>query len=189
MSLYQAVSLGLALSGDAFSVSLLLGIKRPGASKSLLISLLVGSLHILLPLMGFYLGHYFELFLAQRTGINAETLPQLTSALGAGLLILLGGVMIFEASSEGESLRSGLWQGMGLLLLAFSVSIDALTVGVGLGMMHRHPSLYTLILGLIAFMMVLMGLGLGDRLGSFLGLVAEYFGGLILILMGLLFLF
>ena len=76
----------------------------------------------------------------------------------------------------------------GMIILAVSVSIDALSVGFGLGMLNVKMLCSCLILGLIAGVMVLVGLLLGDKIALFLANKAQIIGGIVLILLGVHFL-
>jgi putative Mn2+ efflux pump MntP len=68
-------------------------------------------------------------------------------------------------------------------MLASSVSIDAFSVGVGLGMLD-FQIMNLFVFGLIAAVMMGSGLLLGSRLGNWLGDSAQVWGGLILVYLG-----
>ena len=74
--------------------------------------------------------------------------------------------------------------GMTLIVLAFSVSIDALAIGFGIGMIDVNLIKLNIILGSVIFIISLIGLNIGRQAGRFLGEYAERIGGFALILLG-----
>jgi putative Mn2+ efflux pump MntP len=72
-----------------------------------------------------------------------------------------------------------------LMLLCLSVSMDALSVGISLGVFHFFIPLTVGIIGIIAGAMTASGLLLGKKFGDWLGSRAELAGGVILILIGI----
>ena len=169
--------LALALGTDAFSLCLGIGLARVSAGQ---IALLVSSVlvfHILMPLAGWQIGEAAGRFLGQAAGV-----------LGALVLLYLGGRMIWQALRSGCAAAAApriiLIKDWGLLLLALSVSVDALAVGFTLGTKGTSllPIVFTF--GVVAGLMTLSGLLLGRWLGRLLGGRAQLAGGVILIGIG-----
>jgi putative Mn2+ efflux pump MntP len=79
--------------------------------------------------------------------------------------------------------------GWGIYVLAASVSLDALSVGVSLGTIRADIFVTVMIMGLVAGLMTGMGLILGRMMGTRLGDKAELLGGLALFLIGVKLLF
>ena len=75
-----------------------------------------------------------------------------------------------------------------LAVLAASVSLDALTAGIGLGTLHVDLTLTVITMGIVAGLMTAAGLVFGKRLNKSFGSKAEILGGAILVLIGLKFL-
>jgi len=73
----------------------------------------------------------------------------------------------------------------GLLVMASSVSLDALTVGFGLGTLQVNLALTVLIMGAVAGIMTFTGFFLGKKMGPCLGEKAQILGGVILIIIGI----
>ena len=73
----------------------------------------------------------------------------------------------------------------GMLVMAGSVSLDALTVGFGLGTLQVNLVLTVLIMGAVAGIMTLTGFLLGKKMGPWLGEKAQILGGVILIIIGI----
>jgi putative Mn2+ efflux pump MntP len=97
--------------------------------------------------------------------------------------------MVYSAI-RGEAARSfdyrTIW---GLLLFSFMVSIDAFSVGVSLGIFATDLLLAVLLFGIFGGGMSIVGLLLGRRIGYWVGGYGEAFGGAILFMFGLKFLF
>lgn len=187
MGLIELICLGVALGTDAFSVSIAIGMTRIQWRMIIKLSLTIALFHILMPLLGINLAQLLDYFFGQY--YFEATIQQITSLIGAGLLMILGLIMIKESSGEQEYSTYGFdlsfW---GIIILAVSVSIDALSVGFSLGMLDANMLFSCLLLGLIAGIMVLIGLILGDKIGLVLANKAQIIGGLVLILLGLHFL-
>ncbi|MGM8211421.1 manganese efflux pump MntP [Virgibacillus sp. W0430] len=170
---FMAVALGL----DAFSVSLGLGMKRPRLKRIALIGLLIGSFHILFPLIGILAGK-----------VIAEKIGQYT-VLGGGLLLVgIGAHMIFSAFNQ-EPKRSINSSGIHLLLLACSVSIDSFSVGLSLGMSNAKTIMAIILFGSISTILTWAGMLLGRKVRGYLGAYSEILGGSILCAFGMYILF
>jgi putative Mn2+ efflux pump MntP len=103
------------------------------------------------------------------------------------LLAFVGGRMIrsgFNSDEEAEPCNDPT-RGGSLMMVCIGTSIDALSVGVGLAMVHVKILETCLIIGLVTVAFALFGLLTGDRLGLRFGKRMEILGGLILIGIGL----
>lgn len=193
MTLFTLLIIAVALGTDAFSMALGIGAgARLAAKKIALVSVVVAVFHIVMPLIGLYLG-----------AILGRVVGNVAIFIGAAVLILIGGHMIRESlkGKEGQvipaaqtksiagSTKSGqpmvITSFWGLILLAASVSIDALTVGFGLGALNANIPLTVTVLGVVAGLMTAIGLLLGRRLGDWLGEKAILVGGIILVGIGI----
>ena len=136
-----------------------------------------------MPLFGLYGGNFVKNIIEQYILTNTN-LDYIFDLIGAGILMLIGMYMIVEnyLESEEEICKFNL-EGWGLLVLAVSVSIDAFSVGISLGMMEFTLSLI-LIFGIVAGIMMSSGLFLGSKIGHWLGEDAQIWGGLALIYLG-----
>jgi putative Mn2+ efflux pump MntP len=169
--------MALALGMDAFSLGLGIGLKGIRLLDVLKISAVIALFHMLMPLAGMFMGKYMSSLLG---GVAA--------AIGGGLLILLGGHMIYS-SLRGEEVKSfdhgSLW---GLLLFSLTVSMDAFSVGVSLGMFSSDLLLTVLTFGAFGGLMSIAGLLVGRRFGYWTGEYGEAIGGIILLVFGIKFL-
>jgi len=186
--IFIAIVLGL----DAFSMALgigLRGISRVNALK------FVGTItlyHILMPLIGLNIG------------IAAGKLLGIWAArLGAAALVYIGIEMLIKSyktirtravsfaevrsSLNTETLTDISWKN--ILLLGFLVSIDALTVGFGLGTLRMSILLTCLIIGVVAGVMTLTGFWGGKLFSRIAGSYAQIAGGLVLLALAVKMLF
>ncbi|MFC4812682.1 manganese efflux pump MntP family protein [Paenibacillus sp. GCM10023250] len=170
--------IALALGMDAFSLGVGIGLKGIRLLDILKLSTLIALFHILMPLIGIFAGKYV-----------GTLLGSVASLAGGGLLLLLGGHMVYS-SLRGDAVPSidhrSSW---GMLLFALSVSIDSFSVGLSLGMFAVDMLLAVLLFGIAGGCLSVAGLLLGRRVSSSLGGYGEAIGGVILLTFGLLILF
>lgn len=174
--MFEVIVLALALSMDAFAVSVGLGSKPVASHKKLAIwaAIYFGLFQGLMPLVG-YLGGKGLLGWIE---VYAPWIAFL-------LLLLIGGKMIFEAFSEGiEEDISQITQRV-MLTLAIATSIDAMAAGFALNLLQVNALLACLIIGLVTFVMSAIGVYIGKRSGTWLESKAELLGGIVLILIGI----
>ena len=93
--------------------------------------------------------------------------------------------VIDEVSVEGERLENNEVSTKNLIILAIATSIDALAVGVSFAFLNVSiiPSIF--IIGITTFVLSLIAVFIGRKLGGILQKYAEIIGGVILILIGL----
>lgn len=179
MSLWTIVLIAVALGMDAFSMSIGIGMQGISVSRTGQLSITVGILHIILPLMGIYLGQ-----------VLGTVAGDIAGYIGAAVLILLGAKIIYEefkpkADDEAMDPISG-WQ---FIVLPVSVSLDSLSIGFSLGTFGVSKMvMITGIFGAIAAAMTAAGVFLGIRIGHSIE-KTSILGGGILIVLGLKMLF
>jgi putative Mn2+ efflux pump MntP len=102
-----------------------------------------------------------------------------------GLLAYVGGKMIVESFREQEKIhREDPTKGLSLVMLSVATSIDALAVGLSFAFL-KIPILYpSIIIGVVAFIMTMIGMVFGEKLGGLMGKKVETIGGVILIGIG-----
>jgi putative Mn2+ efflux pump MntP len=169
--------IAVALGMDAFSLCLGVGMKGIRLPHVVKISFAIAIFHVVMPLFGLFMGKYVSTLLGD-----------VAVMVGGGLLILLGGHMIYSSlrGDDAPSINTGsFW---GLLAFAFSVSVDALSVGVSLGMMATDLILTVLLFGAVGGLMSLLGLMIGRRVAQMAGEYGEALGGGVLLAFGILFL-
>lgn len=181
MSIWEILLIGLGVSADAFAVSMCKGVemKKFIFKYALLIALFFGGFQMLMPLIGWAAGTLFEKYITQ-----------FDHWIAFGLLLLLGGKMIYDGifdkdeQKEGEEkpLKLGF---VTLLVMAIATSIDALAVGVTFAFLKVNIWMAVSIIGATTFAFSLVGVGIGVKVGDKFKNKAEIFGGVILILIGL----
>ena len=104
------------------------------------------------------------------------------------MLSVLGIKMIYDSLAHQEKeefARSDPTRGLSLVILSVATSIDALAVGISLAAIQVAIVYPAIIIGLVAFLMTVIGLKIGPLLKLVVGKGAEFSGGLILIFIGL----
>lgn len=168
--------IALALGFDAFSLGIGIGLKGIRYMHILKLSVVIGLFHILMPIGGMLMGKMMSVVLGEWATVAAGV-----------LLIVLGLHMIIHSLKEEETQlfdHRTLW---GLLLLAFSVSVDSFSVGITLGMFRLPIWLTVLLFGCFGALMAMLGLTVGKRVSHSLGDYGETLGGVILVVFGIYF--
>lgn len=170
--------MAVALGFDAFSLCLGLGMRKLNRWNIVRICFLIACFHMLLPIIGMQAGFYMSSLLGQITIIAA-----------GGLLLLLGGHMIYNAFKVEPQEWRAMESIAGSLLFTLSVSVDSFSVGISLGMFHSNLLFTILAFGLCGGLMSTLGMILGKYAGSKIGEYGEAVGGAILFTFGLMFIF
>ncbi|MFC0525226.1 manganese efflux pump MntP family protein [Pontibacillus salicampi] len=165
--------MALALGMDAFSVGLGMGMIPLRLRRILLIGLVVGAFHIMMPFTGMVLGRFLS-----------NQLGDVTTIAGGALLVILG-IQMFRSSIQKERAPVFTPVGFGLLIFALSVSLDSFSVGLSLGMFGVRTVLTLILFGLMSTLLTWIGLLLGKKVQGILGAYSEMFGGSILCAFGM----
>lgn len=167
------MALAFALAFDAFAVAIAVGIRLGVLERWTVfrLSFHFGFAQFGMPIIGWIAGEYLS-------GVVGEY----AKWIAAIILAILGGRLIWEQfKSEAERWKGDPTRGMSLLILMFATSIDALAAGLTLGLVGVHILYPTLIIGVVAVSMTVLGLVFGKTLGLKFGKTAGVVGGLILI--------
>lgn len=174
--MFEVMLLSIALSMDAFAVSIGLGAKRAEATLPLALKagFYFGFFQALMPLVGYLAGVGF-----------LEYIESVDHWVAFILLGIIGGKMIYESFGDeiGEEIAKVTNRMM--MVLAIATSIDALAAGFTLTLFEMNPMLAVTMIGVTTFVFSVAGVYFGDRTGTFLESRAELLGGLILIAIGL----
>ncbi|MBB5174087.1 manganese efflux pump MntP family protein [Texcoconibacillus texcoconensis] len=174
---FTLIIMGLALGLDAFSLSVGLGMMRIDYRQVFNVGVAVGLFHVIMPLIGLVLGQV----LSQYIGVFAYII--------SGLVLLLIGIQMIASSFSNSDVQVLKPFGWGLMLFAFSVSIDSFSVGLSLGMLGAETVVTVASFGLISMFLTWFGLGFGRYVGHWFGSHSEMLGGGVLIAFGLKILF
>jgi len=170
----EVIVLAVALSMDAFAVSVGLGAKKNTPGLALKAGLFFGIFQALMPFFGYLAGK----------GV-AGWIDAYAHWIAFGLLALIGAKMIYEGVQEGiEENITDITNKM-MLLLAIATSIDAMAAGFSLTLLDANPYIACLVIGAITFGFSWVGVFIGKTSGTWLESKAEIFGGSVLILIGI----
>lgn len=166
--------MAIAVSMDAFSVSIGIGTRKFRLKHIIKLSFAVGVAHIISPLIG--------MLCAQ---ILSRYVSRFATMLGGGLLTLMGIHMIFSAFiNKKDDLQPIPIRCLSILIFAFSVSIDAMSIGFTLGLFSVNTWLTIVLFGFWGMTMTFIGFLVGRRVGYWLGSYGEVIGGIILFVIG-----
>ena len=183
MDFITLLGIAIALSMDAFSVSICKGLttKHFSLKTAAICGLWFGGFQALMPLIGYFLGSQFERYI---TSIDHW--------IAFALLLIIGVNMVREALSKKKECDEDCDNSLGfktMLILAIATSIDALAIGVSFAFLQVNIWKSILIIGATTFLFSLVGVRIGNIFGSRYSKTAEIIGGIILILLGLKILF
>ena len=99
---------------------------------------------------------------------------------GAGILFVTAAWGLLESLRDGEGAPK-VWHGWRLLVSGAALSLDDLAVGLALGTVRYPIVLAVALLGLMSFVMSIIGLKLGRKLGLAVGEHGEVVGAIALI--------
>lgn len=178
MGIAEIILIALGLAMDAFSVSVCkgLGMKKINYGGAFVTALFFGIFQAVMPLIGWFLGSRFEEFISTYSHWIAFV-----------LLGFIGGKMIFEVLKGGDEdgkITEYRLDFKELTVLAVATSIDALAVGVIFNAQSTNIFVTVGIIGIITFIVCLIGVAVGNRFGSKYEKKAELTGGIVLILIG-----
>lgn len=171
--MFEVIVLAVALSMDAFAVSIGLGSKGDTRGLGLKAGMFFGSFQALMPFIG-YLGGKEIL-----GWVNAYA-----NWIAFALLALIGAKMIYEGLQEGIEEDIAAITNKMMLILAIATSIDAMAAGFSLTLLDINAYLACFIIGVTTFAFSWVGVEIGKRSGTWLESKAEIFGGVVLILIG-----
>ena len=97
--------------------------------------------------------------------------------------------MIKESAYKDKKQDNYLLDFKTLLPLAIATSIDALAVGITLSVLKVYLISALVIIGIITYILSFIGVIIGNKIGSKISHLAELFGGIILLLIGIKILF
>jgi putative Mn2+ efflux pump MntP len=200
---FEIVIVGLALSMDAFAVTISNTFAYPRASRARLLALPIafGVFQGLMPLLGYFAGSF-----------AAELIERFAGIVSLVILGFIGGKMVWDGVSALRATRAGALAGGAvgdaqgdtadgaaqtgrqksaqltfavILMQAVATSIDAFIVGVSFLAQGANIAFAAPIVAATTFLCCLLALVLGKRFGVLLGDKAQIVGGVVLVLIGL----
>ena len=175
MNILYILLIAVALGIDAFAVSLGAGsyFGKATARQKFRLSFHFGLFQFFMPILGWCAGSEIVKYIAAYD-----------HWLAFAILSIIGVKMIID-SKDSESLKKDITRGFSLILVAIATSIDALGVGFSLGVIKESIIYPSIIIGIVASVMSLIGIKLGEKLSTRFGRRISIFGGIILILIGI----
>ncbi len=193
LPIHQTLVLAVGLGMDAMAVCMGVGVSWHGPRQKLRLAWHMGLFQFLMPVLGWRAGRQL-----------AGLLREIGGHVAAALLFALGAKMLYEAirsrpgavaegterfvEKELHVKRNDPTRGWSLLALSVATSIDALLAGVSLGLRGAQIWTASVIIGVVAGLMALAGVIVGQRVGKALGRPAEIAGALVLMALAVSFL-
>ncbi len=168
------VSMSVGLSNFAGAIGI--GLSGISARTRLRVGIAFGLFEALMPIAGLLLGQAV-----------AGYLGHVAKYVGSAILIVVGLYAIWQGrrvTTEQHPARAEI-ETHRLIITALALSIDNLAVGFALAVYHIQIVLAAATIGVISVALSLLGLELGNRLGTRIEAWSEEIGGAVLILVGL----
>lgn len=178
--LVEFLLLGVGLAMDAFAVSICKGLamRKVNKKQAVLIALFFGGFQAIMPVIGWLLCKGFQTYI-----------EAFDHWIAFALLAFIGVKMIIETLREKED--DVVIEEMDppldmkeMLMLAIATSIDALAVGISLAALDRPIVESAAIIGVVTFVISIIGVYIGNFFGNRYKKRAELTGGIILVLIG-----
>lgn len=181
MNILTTFFIALALSMDAFAVSIASGVivKKQKILHALKLGISFGFFQMVMPVIGWMGGRSFVRFVEN---FDHWLAFGLLSFIGVKMIIEAGKMDALEKSDSKVSFKI-------LIILSIVTSIDALAVGLSLSFLKVAIILPAIVIGVITFFMSYAGFFIGNKFGEIFEKKIEIVAGLILIGIGLKILF
>ena len=176
MNFFEVLLIALSMAMDAFSVCIGAGTQERtnGPRPTFRLAFHFGLFQFLLPVIGWLAGTTVERYISS-----------FDHWIAFALLAFVGIRMIRSGfDPNGEPHKNDPSRGWTMVLLSIAVSIDALAVGLSLGVVGIFVWYPAIVIGVVTGLMSWLGLRIGNRLGMKFGKRMELIGGIVLILIG-----
>ena len=174
MNIIEIILIGLSLAMDAFTISICMSIKNNSYKIGFITAIFFSIFQFMMPILGFYLGN-----------IISNKIINYHSYFSSILLIIIGILLIKEDKiSDVDKFRY-----QELLLLSIATSIDAFVTGISFSFIKTNILLSSTIIGIITFILCMIGYYLGNLLNKKAHQYANVIGGITLIIIGIKLLF
>lgn len=175
MGILEIIFISIGLAMDAFAVSICKGMstKEIRLKHYLVVGGYFGGFQALMPLVGYLLGVNFQ-----------ELIVSIDHWIAFILLGIIGVNMIKESFGDDENINNS-FSFKEMLPLAVATSIDALAVGITFAFLKVNIILAIALIGIITFVISVIGIKIGKVCGDKLKNKAELLGGIVLIIIGI----
>ena len=173
MNLLLIFFVAISLSMDAFSMAIAYGTYIKRKNKILKLSVIVGIFHFIMPIIGMNFGKKILSFIR----FNPKFITLI-------IFIFIGINMIFESYKECKIKNVNFKE---FLLFGFAVSIDSFSIGIGINNISNNYILCSSMFSVVSFIFTYLGLAMGNKLSNFIEKFAPILGGVVLIILGIMF--
>lgn len=175
MTILTLLILAIGLSFDTFAISITCGIARKHIvfREAFIIATVFGFFQAIMPVIGWLGGLSIKNFI-----------EPFDHWIAFSLLSIIGVKMIIESFSKNEEKQFNPLNPRIMIGMAIATSIDALTVGVSFAIVEVNMLLAFLIIGFITFLVAMLGMLFGKKIGDKIGRRMEIIGGVILVAIG-----
>ena len=174
-SFFTILLIAISLSMDAFSLSLVYGIFLYSKKRKFILSIIVGIYHFFMPLIGMIFGN----ILSKINIINIDLISFL-------ILIYVGVDLIISTFKKEDKINTN---NLGLIIFGLSVSLDSLTLGIGLNSITKNYLLASTTFSITSLIFTYTGLNLGNIIGKKIGSYSKIVGGIVLIIISIILFF
>ncbi|ANE04000.1 manganese efflux pump MntP family protein [Corynebacterium crudilactis] len=180
MPFAQIMLLSIGVAADAFACSVVRGtvIRVNLFKRALVLAGIFGVFQAVMPLIGWVIGRFFA---------EITFIAEIDHWISFGLLGAVGAKMIWDAFhlEEDEAIiDDGSIQFKPAIILGLATSIDALAVGMGLAFVELSIAQVAFAMGIVTFILSLVGAWIGHHGGGKFGKWVTVLGGIILIGIG-----
>lgn len=184
MTFLEILFVAVALSMDAFAVSIACGISAPRvpSKNAVVVGMFFGGFQAFMPAIGWHLS---EIAYSQIKAYDHWVAFFMLAAVGAKMIwdSFKDAGKSCECGGQRECFVCPLNYKM-LLLLAVATSIDALAVGVSLSCIKQPILFPAAVIGIVAFLFTILGLKFGVKIGAGREGKFELIGGIVLVCIG-----
>lgn len=168
--------IGLGLSFDSFAVSVSIGLLKPKIRffQACKIAASLAIFQGVFPVIGWYIGNVIE-----------DLILSVDHWISFGLLLIIGGKMIYEGLKEESSIINlDPFKITVLIGLSIATSIDAFVVGITFGFLEAPIIFPAAVIGGVTFIASMLGLLFGKNIPAKRSHQSLIIGGIILVLIG-----
>ena len=174
MNLFIIFIIAVSLSMDAFFFFLAYGTLNIRKKDIYTLSVIVGMYHLFMPIIGHFVGNKF-----------AFILPIASNFFIFIILVLIAFEMIIDSIKKTDSIK--VMNIKDMILFGLTVSIDSFSVGLGIDTICNNILYSSLIFSLTSFIFTLIGLLIGKKINRIFGNISTLFGGVVLILIAIIY--
>jgi len=176
MGIPEIILIGVGLAMDCFAVCISCSLvqKDIKTSDALKIAASFGFFQAIMPVLGWLLGLTFK-----------DLIAGFDHWIAFGILGAIGLKMFFEAFKKDNKQELNITKFWVLISLSVATSIDAMIVGITFAFLELNILLTVSIIGVVTFMISMIGIYLGKKVTFINGKKAEIIGGLVLIGIGI----